>query len=314
MDLNKPIKYNSVSHEEIMEIRDLQLWSTFIAVAREKNFSKAGKSLNTNAPNITKRISSLEEALGMRLFNRTTRTVSLTQEGEALLPSVQLLLEQAREIEAKATDRHDLSGLVRVTCLNGLAQRWLAPLIVEFQADHPLVRFEVLATDQVVDLIQDQVDIALRIQEPKGADFVFREMRPNQLVVCASPSYLKSAPALRIPADLSKHRLLALTNHQDLKFIRSGERLGDFFSRRVIVCESGPYLTDLALLGAGVAVRARYDVEVFLKSGRLVECLARHPLEYFRKVYLVIPQRRYLANRVRVFSDFLMAKRWGVSE
>jgi DNA-binding transcriptional LysR family regulator len=293
-----------------MEIRDLQLWQTFLIVAQEKNFSKAGKILHTNAPNVTKRISTLEKSLGTRLFNRTTRTVSLTQEGEALLPSVQLLLDQARELEAKASDRHELSGLIRLTCLNGLAQRWLAPLLIEFQAANPLVRFEVLLTDRMIDLVQDQVDLAIRIQEPKGADFIFRELRPNRLVVCASPAYLKSAPAIRTPSDLMKHPLLTLSVHQDLKFVSTGERLGDFFSRRSIICESGPYLTDLALMGGGIAVRARYDVDNFLRDGQLVECLSKHKIEYFRSVYLVIPQKRYLTNRVRTFSDYLMRKRW----
>src|ERR1700759_1635732 len=100
VDLNRPIWHVSISYEEIMEIRDLQLWQTFLIVAQEKNFSKAGKVLHTNAPNVTKRISNLEKSLGTRLFNRTTRIVSLTQEGEALLPSVQSLLDQAREVEA----------------------------------------------------------------------------------------------------------------------------------------------------------------------------------------------------------------------
>lgn len=295
-----------------MEIRDLQLWQTFLIVAREKNFSKAAKILRMNAPNVTKRISTLEKALKTRLFNRTTRIVSLTQEGAALLPSVQLLIDQAIEIETKAGDRNELSGLIRLTCLNGLAQRWLAPLLVEFQADHPLVRFEVLITDRIVDLVQDQIDLAIRIQEPSGADFVFREMRPNPLVVCASPAYLKSAPPIRAPSDLSKHRLLVLSVHQNLKFVRTGERLGDFSAQRSVICESGPYLTDLALAGGGVAVRARYDVDGLLREGKLVECLSKHPLECFLSVYLVIPQKRYLTHRVRVFSDYLMEKRWRV--
>ncbi len=293
-----------------MEIRDLQLWQTFLAVAQEKNFSKAAVALRTNAPNVTKRISSLEGALGTRLFNRTTRVVSLTQEGEALLPGVQLLLEQARELEAKASDRAELSGLIRLTCFHWLAHRWLTPLLVEFQELHPQVRIELLLTDQVVDLVQEQVDLAIRVQEPKGADFVFRELSPNRLAICASPAYLKKAPPLRTPADLANHRLLALSVHRDVRFARGGARLGELFSRRSIVCESGPYLTDLAVAGAGVAIRASYDVAGFVREGKLVECLARHPLESYSSVYLVIPQKRYLTNRVRVFTDFLVQRRW----
>jgi LysR family transcriptional regulator, transcriptional activator for dmlA len=292
-----------------MEIRDLQLWQTFLTVAQERNFSKAARALQTNAPAVTKRISTLERSLGTRLFNRTTRMVSLTQEGETLLPAVQVLMDQAREVEAKASDRPELSGTIRLTCFNWLAQRWLAPLLASFQELHPEVRLEVLVTDQMVDLVQEQVDLAIRVQEPKGADFVFRELSPNRLVICASPAYLKASAPLKRPADLMKHRLLALSAHEDLRFTTTGERLGDFSSRRAIVCESGPFLTDLALVGGGIAVRARLDADIFLREGKLVECLPKHPLESFHKIYLVIPQKRYLTNRVRKFCDFLVENR-----
>ncbi len=292
-----------------MKITDLILWQTFVAVANERNFSNAARALHTNAPNITKRILQLESGLSVRLFNRTTRRMSLTVDGEKLLPYALALIDQAREIEARATDNQKLAGLIRVTSINGIAQRWLAPAIVEFQRLHPAVQFEVFPGDSLMDLIQEQVDLALRIQEPTGVDMIFREVTVNHLVVCASPAYLKEAKPIRRPADLHTHPLMFLNVHRELKFHGKGEKLKDFAATRIIHCQSGTYLTDLALLGAGVAVRARYDVNSYLKSGDLVALLETYPLEYFRKVYLVIPQRRYLSSRVRAFADFLMARR-----
>jgi LysR family transcriptional activator of dmlA len=307
--LNNPKWHFIISWEEIMKITDLTLWQTFVAVVHERNFARASRVLHTNAPNVTKRISQLESSLGVRLFNRTTRTMSLTVDGEKLLPQVRALIDQAREIEERANETQKLAGLIRVTSLNGIAQRWLAPAIVDFQKLHPAVRFEVLPGDGLMELIQDQVDLALRIQEPTGADVIFREMVVNHLVVCASPAYLKNAKPIRRPRDLHGHPLLFLNVHRELKFHGKGEKLKEFAADRTILCESGTYLTELALLGAGLAVRARYDVNTYLKSGQLVELLAKYPLEYFRKVYLVIPQKRYLSSRVRAFADFLMARR-----
>lgn len=291
-----------------MKITDLILWRSFLTVAQTRNFSKAATALRTNAPNVTKRISMLESQLGVRLFNRTTRVVSLTQEGEGLLPYVQLLLDQAKEIEDRAEENRQLSGRIRVTCLEGLSQRWLAPALVKFQKQYPEIRFDILPTDRLVDLVQEQVDLAVRIQEPRGSDYVFKELRPNNLVVCASPAYLKKKPELKKPADLHRHSLLMLEVHRELRFMKTGERLGEFTESRKIVCESGPYLTELAVLGAGVGIRAAYEVSTLIQSGKLVRLLENHPLEYFRKVYLVIPQRRYLSSRVRAFADFLMSQ------
>jgi DNA-binding transcriptional LysR family regulator len=289
-----------------MKITDLSLWETFAAVADMKSFAKAGRRLHMGAPTVTKRISLLENQLGVRLFNRTTRVVSLTQDGERLLPEAKQLLDTANEVERRASDAKNLEGLVRVTCLPVVGFRWLGPQVVSFQKKHPKIQFQLDLSERFTDLVAEQFDLAIRVQKPQGADFVFRELAPNELVLCASPAYLKKAAPVKKLADLYQHPLLTLDVFAGCRFVKTGKALRDFDSARTIRSEFGLYLTELALQGGGIAVRSRWDVFPFLASGKLVEVLPEHRLEPFGNAYLVIPQRRYLSPRVRAFADHLM--------
>jgi LysR family transcriptional activator of dmlA len=304
--LNTAKWHVTLSKEEIMKITDLSLWETFVAVAELKSFAKAGRRLHMGAPTVTKRISMLESQLGVRLFNRTTRVVSLTLEGEQILPEAKQLLDTAHEVERRASDTKNLEGVVRITCLPVVGFRWLGPQVISFQKKHPKIQFQIDLSERFTDLVAEQFDLAIRVQKPQGADFVFRELAQNELVLCASPSYLKKAAPLKKPTDLFQHPLLTLDVFAGCRFMKSGKALRDFDSARTIRSEFGLYLTELALLGGGIAVRSRWDVFPFLASGKLVEVLPEHKLEPFGSAYLVIPQRRYLSPRVRAFADHLM--------
>lgn len=290
-----------------MEINDLGMWQTFVQVAEKRNFVNAARALSTGAPAITKRISLLEERLGTRLFNRTTRVVTLTAEGEKLLPLARSLIESAQDLERQAQSAKELSGTIRLTCFQVVGLRWLTGELIGFRKKHPAIKFELDLTDRYADLIAEQIDIAIRVQKPKGADFVFRELATNELVICASPSYLKKAPRIRRPEDLVEHPVLAQSLLMNTCFLHSRRPLSDYESARSIRCESGIFLTELALKGAGVAVRSRWDVFPFLASGKLVELLPSYKLEPYGKAYMVIPQKRYLSPRVRAFADHLIA-------
>jgi DNA-binding transcriptional LysR family regulator len=138
---------------------------------------------------------------------------------------------------------------------------------------------------------------------------------PNKLVLCAAPSYLKSAKRpLRSPDDLLGHKVLMLDVYRDCRFLCDGQKLGKFDQARKIRCESGHFLTELALNGCGVAVRSVWDVDRFLRSGELVQVLPDFEIESFHDVFMVIPTRRLLAPRVRCFIDFMQAKaaQWNV--
>lgn len=290
-----------------MRIEDLSLWQAFTMTAKHNSFSKAATALRTTPPNLSKKVSRLEDALSLRLFQRTTRQVRLTGDGEKLLPFAISLVEDARNLEERALSAKDLSGTIRMTSLMTVALRWLPGVIADFRKKYPEIEFKVEATDRLVDLVEEQMDLGIRVQEPRGADFVYRELAVNELVICASPAYIASQPAIKKPKDLHSHSLLTLDVFRNCKFAKTGEKLNEFEGARQYKIENGIILTELAKSGAGVAVRSKWDVLPFLKSGELVSVLESNPLEPFGKVYLTVPHRRYLNPRVKLFADFVLS-------
>jgi DNA-binding transcriptional LysR family regulator len=295
-----------------MKIRDLSVLESFYWVAKEGNFTRAAKRQRLGLPHLSKRLAKLEDDLGVRLFQRSTRKVSLTHEGKGLFPVVQSFLEDAQSLEERFETKEEISGTIRLSCVTAFAHRKIAPLIAQFNELHPRVRFELEITDSLIDLIDNQIDLAIRVQEPTGSDFIFKKLIPNELVVCASPGYLKKAKKIQTPGDLLSHRVLTLQVYKDCRFNGSKLSVGDLMKARSIHCENGMFLTELALQGAGVAIRSTWDVDSLLRSGKLIQVLERFSLEPYGNMYAVIPNRRFLAQRVRAFIAFLEteAKNW----
>lgn len=289
-----------------MKIRDLSLWEAFYWVAKDKNFTRAAARLKISPPQLSKRVSALEDELGVRLLNRTTRQVSLTQDGQGLLPHLESMLEDLQGLETRFESSDRIEGTIRLTCVTALAHRVLAPLIAEFMKLHPDVQFEIDPTDQMVDLIDQQMDLGIRVEVPHGADFVFIKLLENRIILCASPEYLRrhSRPP-RSVQDLLQHSILTLKVYENCRFLKTDLRIGDLQPAQKLRCESGLFLTQMTLDGAGIAVRSEWDVRPLVDSGKLVQVLPRQKIESFGHVYAVIPNRRLLARRVRVFIDFL---------
>lgn len=296
-----------------MKIADLSLWEAFFWVAKDGSFTKAAGRLRMGTPMLSKKVARLEKELGTRLLMRSTRKLSLTEEGRALLPLVSDLLEDYRGLEDRFQSGTRLSGVIRVTCTAGLAHRHLAPIVVDFCRLHPEVKFEIDASDQIVDLIDSRIDLAIRIQRPVESELIYKKLIPNHLLFCASPKYLESAAApLKKVEDLRRHPLVMFRAYEHCEIAGTGYRLRDFADARRIDANSGTFLTELALRGAGVAVRSEWDVRAFLKSGELVRVLRNTEIVNPVDIYAVLPSRRLMTARVRAFLTFLeeRARRW----
>ena len=295
-----------------MKIRDLSSWESFYWVAKETNFARAAKKLNIGPSLLSKRINRLEDDLGIRLFHRSTRKVTLTQDGLTLLPRVKSFLEDAQGLEDQFENKKEVEGTIRFTCITAFTHRVMTPLIAKFCKLYPNVEFEIDASDRVVDIIDSQMDFVIRVQEPTGADFIFKKLLQNNLVACATAQYLKDTKKIRCPEDLKHHRILTLKAYEDCRFANSTLTVGALAGSQKIRAESGLLLTDLACKGMGVTIRSKWDVHLLLKTGKLVQVLEDYPLEPFGDIYAIIPNRRLLAHRVRIFIDFLMkeAKTW----
>lgn len=296
-----------------MKVPDASLWEAFQRVGKVGNFTRAAETLGVGTPLLSKKIARLEQALGVRLFQRSTRRVGLTEEGRALLPVVDSVLEDLRGLETRLEPSNTLSGTIRVSCLSGVAYRLLPPILSEFTRLHPAVRFDLDLSDRLVDLIETRTDLAIRIDRPESTELVYRKLASNELILCASPGYLKaSRKPLRQPKDLFLHPVFMTGPVAGCRILGTRYRLADFIKAQPILCDAGLLLTELVMSGAGVGVRPRWDVHAQLMRRELVQVLPEYTLESWGDIFAVIPSRRFLAGRVRAFFDFLndAAKTW----
>jgi DNA-binding transcriptional LysR family regulator len=290
-----------------MKIEEIAAWEAFLGVATHGNFSKAAELLKVPVPQVSKRVAKLESQLGTRLFQRTTRVVTLTDEGRALLPKIKSVLEDLQEVESFFENKQELSGTVKVTCVPFVAHKLLLPVLPDFMKKHPKIHIELELSEKFMNIIESGFDMAIRIETPKDTDLIYRKLLPNDLIFCASPEYLKKNKSpLRSPKDLKDHDLLMLSIHKKCRFKDQSFQLGEFEKTKKLTCENGVFLADLALNGFGVLVRSVWDVQDHLKRGTLVQVLKKHPLETFGHIHAVVPSKRFLAPRVRAFLDFVV--------
>lgn len=304
--INIDLLQETISMGETMRVNELATWEAFLGVAKHGNFTTAGKALRIPTPQVSKRIAKLEERLGVRLFQRSTRVVTLTDEGQSLVPKVAAIIEDLSSVESQFEGEKNLKGTIRLTCVPFVAHRILPNVLARFGSDYPDIRLEIELSKEFRNLIEEGLDMAIRIETPKDADLVYRKMAPNDLVLCASPLYLKNAAPLHTPEDLVKHKLLMLDIHHRVKLTHSNKYLGDFQDCQRVTCKNGAFLTDLALQHQGILVRSIWDVQEKIQKRELVEVLPSYPLESFGHIYAVIPTKRYLARRVRLFLDYVL--------
>jgi DNA-binding transcriptional LysR family regulator len=294
-----------------MKVAEVRVWEAFHSVAKLGNFSRAAKSLNVALPQLSKRVAKLESQMGVKLFQRSTRVVALTNEGRALLPQVTALLEnwQAAESLFEGSGR-PLSGKIRLTTNPFVAHRLLLPILKDFRRLHPEVDFDIDVSEGLVDLIESNTDLALRImRDIEDSSLIYRKLAPNTMVACASPRYLKRHPIpIEKPSDLQEHEMLMLDLDRERFFGPSQLKLKDLSSRRKIECRDGWFLTQLALNDFGILIRSVWDVRDHLRRGELVQVLPDYPLGDFGHLYAVIPDKKFLAPRVRSFLDFLVER------
>jgi DNA-binding transcriptional LysR family regulator len=292
---------------EIMKIQDFRQWEAFLQVARSGGFSLAAKQMNCTTSLVSKCIARLEQNLGVKLFYRSTRVVTLTHDGQALLPRVRGILDDLTALETSVSQTDQLTGLIKLSCVPFLAQHLLLPVLQEFSNLHPKVHFDIEISKSFVNLIEDGYDLAIRIETPKDSSLIYKRLAPNHLIFCASPKYLESrAQPIATPEDLQHHDLLMLNIHRRVKFRNFQRSLAHYKSRQVIACNSGIYLTELCRSGMGVLVRSPLAIQEDFATGRLVRILKDFPLTTFGHIHAVIPSNKLLAPRVRVFLDCLV--------
>ncbi|GAA5233397.1 LysR family transcriptional regulator [Verticiella sediminum] len=281
---------------------------TFVAVATLGSLSAVARAESLAPALIGRRVDALEARLGVKLLVRTTRRITLTPEGEAFLEEARNILRELEDAEAMvAQGSATPTGHLRLTAPAGFGRRHVAPLLPEFLDTHPKLSASLDLTDRLTDLVRERYDCAVRIGDLAESNLVGVKLAENRRVVVAAPAYLDRRGTPRVPADLLQHECLTLgiesSQHRGWLF-RQGN---DTVTQRVngsLSCSDGAALLDWALDGLGLAWRSMWEVRQDLARGRLVTVLDEHAAPP-NAIYALLPQRKHLPLRVRVFVDFL---------
>lgn len=283
---------------------------TFAKVVETKSFSEAARALATSKSLVSKQVSNLENALGVRLLNRTTRRMSLTEIGAAYYEHCARI---ANEIDAAGETVTQLQveprGVLRITSPVIFASLHLAPALRTFLQRFEQVEVELNATDRVVDIVEEGYDLAIRITDHPHATMVARKIAPVRWVTCASPDYLARHGTPMTPQDLNRHQCLL---YQGIPALHSGwrYRVG---SKEVTLHVSGrcrvnnsEVLLQMALDGMGIVLFPTYILGPLLKSGRLKQILPDCVANPDTLLYATYLPNRYMQPKVRAFIDHLL--------
>lgn len=286
--------------------------AVFVRVVEAGSFTAAATRLGLSPSAVSKLVSRLEDRLRARLLNRTTRSLSPTDEGRLYHHHCVRILDEIDEAEQSLGRlRQAPRGLLRVTAATAVVGHQIVPLLPEFLALYPEVRIELNITDRVVDLVEEGFDVAVRVGAMTASTLISRRLAEDHRVICASPAYLDRFGTPAVPADLARHNCLAWTGNpgglNDWPFIGPD---GPYTRRIDGNCEvnAGEALLWMMLAGVGIGRVAAFLVDDDLRSGRLRALLTDTHRSAGLPIHAVYPERRHLSPKVRAFVDFLAAR------
>ncbi|MDZ7813503.1 MAG: LysR family transcriptional regulator [Ideonella sp.] len=281
---------------------------TFVAVAQKGSLTAAAQAEGVAPAVIGRRMDALEQRLGVKLLQRTTRRISLTHEGSAFLEDCQRLLVDFNNAEASVSAGGvKASGHLRVTAPAGFGRRHVAPLVPGFLAQHPEVSLSLNLSDRVVDIVNEGFDCAVRVGDLPDSSLVRVRLADNRRLCVATPEYLRRAGTPTSPQDLGRHQCLTLSSEASqtrgwafsvdgvVSHLRPGGRLD---------CSDGQVLHEWCLRGLGIAWRSAWEVQADLAAGRLASVLDDYAAPP-NGIYAVVASARHLPLRVRLWMDFL---------
>ncbi len=288
---------------------------TFIKVVEEGSFTTAGERMNMSVSLVSKYIRQLENRLGIRLLNRTTRSITLTEIGTIYFERSQLVLQEFDSLEESMKDKHSSPcGNLVISAPLTFGEMFLTPLIEEFLEKYPDISIDLQLSDKIVDLASEAVDVSIRIAELPDSNLVARYLEPARIICCASEDYLKKFGMPKHPNDLINHECVIDKNFQEPNrwpFLIEGERKTFNVNGRFAV-NSARSTREMVLAGKGISMIPAYAIIEDIQTGRIKVLMKQHEA-FDLGIYLVYLHRRHLAVKVRVFVDFIASKFEGSS-
>jgi len=285
--------------------------SAFIRVVESGSISGAADRLGVAKSAVSRRLKELEGHLGVELFHRTTRKMSLTDTGRSFYHQSVRILEDVLEAELATSQAHgELRGSLKLALPLSFGLMHLGPAINEFSQAHPQVEFDLDFSDREVDLMQEGFDLAIRIAKLPDSSLIARRLAPIQTVICASPAYLEQMGIPQSPDELIDHQCLVYSLLRDFEYWHLTDFKGKEIKAKVrpsLKATNGEYLRDAAIEGQGIVLVPTFIAYKEIERGALVPLLQDYKPPQI-DAYAIYPQTRYLSKRVRAFVDFLVKR------
>ena len=283
---------------------------TFVRVVEAGSISKAADQIGIAKSGVSRRLADLEKRLGVKLINRTTRRSSLTEAGESYYRGAVKLLGDVAELDTSIISTETrLQGTLRLAVPLSFGLGHLSPAIDEFLRLHPELDTHINFSDHRIDLVEQGVELAIRIADLDDSSLQARRICPIRLALCASPGYLAKQGAPSTPEDLSDHRILRYDagGNQPLRLRDRDGKTHTVNARSPIIANNGDFLRDMAAAGHGIYATPTFIAWEAIRDGKLETVLDDFPQPEL-SAWAVYPQNRYLSRRARAFIDFLVER------
>lgn len=294
-----------------MDINSLKL---FVRVSQSGSFAAASRALNIDPSSVSRTIALLEEDIGLRLFQRTTRKLVLTEAGEVYLQRIAPLLN---EFDYAIDEAHKVSngpsGHLRMTASVAFGQACLVPHIAQFRTLYPNIKLELQLTDAVVDIVADGIDLSCRLTKNSNAQLICTRLFDTRYYVCVSPSYYKNNPKVLQPTDLEQHNCVVFTLPEYRSKWTFKDKSGNLTPIEIksdLSISNALVLRNCAFEGLGPVLLPHWLVEKDIQQGTLIPLLDQYQVsakDFDTAVWLLYPSRHFLPVKTRVMIDFLKA-------
>ncbi|WP_024667915.1 LysR family transcriptional regulator [Pseudomonas syringae] len=285
---------------------DIQALNLFVRSMELGNITAAGAELGLVPSVASQKLAKLEKLIGMRLLHRTTRQVTLTEDGALFLPHASRIIAAVDEAYYKTVKSQDAPRRVlRISASGSLARVCLMPALTRFVRSHPNLKVDLVLSDEVQNLTEIGIDVAIRIAALKDSTYVARKLGNDTRILCASPAYLEQKGEPAEPEDLSGHECITLGEEDRWHFVDNPRKLSPIINGCFRV-NCGETARIAAVEGLGIASISLWNARASLNKGELVEVLSAFPLEQSRAVWAIYPSSRQISSKARAFVDFLI--------
>lgn len=286
-----------------------------VQVVESGSFSKAGQVLNMAPSSISRAIDNLEHTLQSTLFRRSTRSVSLTEEGEYFYQQSTKILSDANKLIAEMKgDRAEPKGVLRISVFESFGNLVLAPLLPRFLAQYPKVTVEIDLNNNLVDLHSENIDVAIRIGTPQDSNLKARRLMPNLTSLVATPEYLASHAAIEQPEDIQNHNCLLISHGRKRHYFycSNGKEMRRVPVSGNLVSKGGSPLLSAALSNSGVLLLSEWMIKPYLQSQQLVEVLPDWVTSSSEhgsgEIFAIYKGMEYPKPHIRAWLDFLVTE------